>query len=392
MPFTPFLLPITWGIGLLSLALVGGGLYLVWLWYVGAVIGTAYLVGGVASVIWTFAGRRIVLWLLRRPDADEPRATREGPSRRVRRPDGTELQVEFYGPPDAPPIILTHGWGTNSTEWYYAKRQLADRFRLIVWDLPGLGESRGPKDDNYRLEKMADDLEAVVTLAGEQPVILLGHSIGGMITLTFCRRFPEYLGSRVAGLVLVNTTYTSPVRTTSFSGVCRVLQAPVLTPLLHLTIWLSPIVRLMNWLSYLNGSAHIQTALTGFTGHESRGQLDFAARFTPLGSPAVLARGMIATFAYDETATLPAIGVPTLVLTGHLDRVLVPEASLHMCEVVPAACLVKLQPAGHMGLLEQHARFGETVGEFSTRCFGGERVRGGSDRCESTSARPAATR
>jgi pimeloyl-ACP methyl ester carboxylesterase len=391
MPFTPFLLPITWGIGLLSVALIGGGLYLGWLWYVGAVIGTGYLVGAVSSVIWTFAGRWIVLWFLRRPGTDEPRATRTGSSRRVQRPDGTELQVEFYGPPDAPPIILTHGWGTNSTEWYYAKRQLTDRFRLIVWDLPGLGESRGPDDDDYRTEKMADDLEAVLALAGGRPAILLGHSIGGMITLTFCRRFPQHLGRRVAGLVLVNTTHTNPVRTTSFSGVCRVLQAPLLKPLLHLTIWLSPLVRLMSWLSYLNGWAHVQAALSGFTGHESRGHLDFAAQFTPRCSPAVLARGMLATFAYDETATLPTIGVPTLVLTGHLDRVLVPEASVRMSEEVPTARLVQLRPAGHMGLLEQHARFGEVVAEFSASCFGAERARGAAW-SESSSTRPAATR
>jgi pimeloyl-ACP methyl ester carboxylesterase len=374
MPFTPFVLPITWTLGLLSLVLLGGGAYLIWLWYVGAVVGAAYLAVGCASVIWTFAGRWIILLLWRRPGADEPHGTRTGSTRSIRRPDGTELRVELYGRPDGPTIILTHGWGTNSTEWYYAKRALADRFRLIVWDLPGLGKSRGPKNGNYSLEKMAEDLEAVVDLVGERPVILLGHSIGGMITLTFCRRFRHELRRRVAGLVLVNTTYTNPVLTTSFSGFCRAMQAPLLTPLLYLTIWMSPIVRLMNWLSYLNGSTHIQTALTGFTGHETRGQLDFTARYTPLCSPAVLARGALATFEYDETATLPAIDVPTLVVTGHLDRVLVPEASAHIRDVIPAAELVYLRPAGHMGLFEQHGRLNEVVTQFGAKCVRSERV------------------
>jgi pimeloyl-ACP methyl ester carboxylesterase len=131
----------------------------------------------------------------------------------------------------------------------------------------------------------------------------------------------------------------------------------------------------MNWLSYFNGSTHLQTILSGFTGQESRGQLDFAARFTPLCSPAVLARGMLATFTYEETATLPTINVPTLVLTGHLDRVLVPEASRIISEAIPSASLVTLQPAGHMGLLEQHEHFDDAVSQFSTQCFGGDRVR-----------------
>ena len=123
---------------------------------------------------------------------------------------------------------------------------MGECFRLIVWDLPGVGKSRGPKDGNYRLEKMAEDLEAVVVLAGARPVILLGHSMGGMITQIFCRRLRDELRGRVAGLILVNTTYTNQVLTTSFSGSCRTMQGPLLTPLLYLAIWLSPIVRLMN--------------------------------------------------------------------------------------------------------------------------------------------------
>jgi pimeloyl-ACP methyl ester carboxylesterase len=356
-------------VGLLSLALLGSGAYLIWLWYVGAVVGAGYLAAGCASVIWTFAGRWIVLTLWRRPGADEPDGTRTDAFETIRRPDGSELRVEFYGRPDGPTIVLTHGWGTTSTEWYYAKRALGERFRLIVWDLPGVGKSRGPKDGNYRLEKMADDLEAVVALAGERPVVLLGHSMGGMITQIFCRRRRDELGASVAGLILVNTTYTNPVLTTSFSRFCRAMQGPLLTPLLYLAIWLSPVMRLMNWLSYLNGSAHIQSALTGFTGHETRGQLDFTARYTPLYSPGVLARGALATFDFDETATLPTINVPTLVVAGHLDRVLVPEASVRIRDLIPTAQLEILRPAGHMGLLEQHARFNEVVAQFSTACF-----------------------
>jgi pimeloyl-ACP methyl ester carboxylesterase len=367
MLLMPYVLPV-WLLGLLSLGLIGGGLYLIWAWYVGAVVGTAYLVAGVAMVVWTFAGRAIVLLLLRRPGPDEPSAMRTGSVERVRRPDGTELQVECYGPPGAPPIVMTHGSGTNSTEWYYAKRQLADRFRLIVWDLPGLGKSSEPKDKSYQLEKLARDLEAVLPLAGGQPAILLGHSMGGMIILTFCRLFPQYLGRQVAGLVLLNTTYTNPLKTTTFSGFFQAIQKPVLEPLLHLTIWLSPIVWLLNWMSYLNGSAHIWSALTGFAGHETRGQLDFATLFTPLASPAVQARGALAMFDYDETATLGTIGVPVLVIAGHLDRMTIPEASVRIAEAVPTAKLVKLAPAGHMSMLEQNEAFTRAVAEFSATC------------------------
>jgi hypothetical protein len=63
-----------------------------------------------------------------------------------------------------------------------------------------------------------------------------------MITLTFCRLFPQALGNRVKGIALVQTTYTNPVRTTNMAALLGALERPVIVPLLHLTIWLSPLL------------------------------------------------------------------------------------------------------------------------------------------------------
>ncbi|QSJ14321.1 alpha/beta fold hydrolase [Nostoc sp. UHCC 0702] len=120
-----------------------------------------------------------------------------------------------------------------------------------------MGKSSRPKNNDYSLEKYARDLAAVIDIAGDKPVILLGHSMGGMINLTFCRLFPEQLKRRVASLILVDTTYTNPVKTCIFSSLVRKLQKPLLEPLLYLTILLSPIFWLMTWLSYLNGLLYI---------------------------------------------------------------------------------------------------------------------------------------
>jgi pimeloyl-ACP methyl ester carboxylesterase len=164
-----------------------------------------------------------------------------------------------------------------------------------------------------------------------------------------------------------------------FGAAARLQQGPLWVPLLHLTIWLSPLIRLMNWLSYRNGTAHLFTMATGFGGHESRGQLDLAARFTPMASPAVLARGMLAMFSFDETATLPTITLPTLVVTADVDRVTVPAASRTIGRTVPNAELVELSPAGHMAPLEQHGPFAEALARFCDHCFAarapGDRLR-----------------
>lgn len=330
---------------------------------------TAFLAVGLSMLLWAIPmGPALNLRrLMRRPGPDEPRSLRTGEVQRLTRPDGSELRVELYGPPDGPPVVLTHGWGMDSDEWYYVKKDLS-QCRLIVWDLPGLGLSKQPDNHDYSLENLARDLDAVIDVAGGRPVVLLGHSIGGMISLTHCKVFPQAMGTRVCGLVLVDTTYTNPVRTTSMAGLKTALEKPVFVPLLHLTIWLSPLVRVMNWLSYWNGSAHKSSESSGFSGNETRGQLDFVARYTPRASPAVTARGMLGMLRYDATDTLRTISVPTLIITGDRDSVCKPEASERMRAEIPAAELVTFSPAKHEGLLEHHEKFSEAIQSFVTRC------------------------
>jgi pimeloyl-ACP methyl ester carboxylesterase len=360
----PFPLLLSWLFTLVSLAILGGGLYLLWAWYVGAVVGTLYLVGGVVMTLWSFAGRWIVLYGFRRGGGDEPRALPPDSVHRLERPDGTDLYVAAYGDPSSPPVVFTHGAGNTSSAWYYAQRHLADRFRVIVWDLPGLGSSRGPRNHDYSLEKHARDLEAVVGFVGGGRTVLVGHSLGGMVVQTFCRLFPERLGSDISGLALIDTSPTNPIHTTTAAGLAQAIQKPLLEPLLHVVIWLSPLLQMLNWLGYLNGTAHIGASLTGFAGTETRGQLDLATRYSPMAPPAVLARETLAMFRYDATAVLPTLPVPVLVVTGHLDRMIVPETSRRMHNSIPNAELLVLEPAGHQGIFEQHDSLIDALNTF----------------------------
>lgn len=386
-----------WFLGLFSWILLGVGIYLGHRWYqqawsydlnlqrsyfdphIGYNHETFLLFVAAALLLAVFAGgilvRLILGLLLKAPSGGRgapPKHSREGATvSRLGRPDGSELRVECYGDQDAPPIILTHGWGANSTEWDYLKQELARDFRLIVWDLPGLGRSTRPANRDFSMENLSRHLEAVLKLAGDQPAILLGHSIGGMITLTFCRLFPEALATRVRAIALIQTTYTNPVRTTSMAGLLTALEGPVIIPLLHLTIWLSPLIWLSNLMSYLNGSALLSTKSSGFAGTETMEELEFVTRFQIQASPAVMARGMLGMLRYDATETLKTITVPALVLAGDKDSVCKPEASQRMQREIPHAQLAELTPAKHMGLIEHHTHFAKVIRKFSSLCFGG---------------------
>src|SRR5580700_8925671 len=385
-----------WFLGLLSWILLGLGIYLSQEWYhhawsydlnphrsyfdphIGNNHQTRLIIIAACLLFMVLGGGLIVRGILsllakaKNPKGvgQLPKKSREGATiSQLGRPDGSQLRVECYGREDAPPIILTHGWGANSTEWDYLKKELANDFRLIVWDLPGLGRSTRPTNRDYSMENLSRDLEAVLRLACDRPAVLLGHSIGGMITLTFCRMFPRALRARVKAIALVQTTYTNPVRTTHMAGLLTALERPVIVPLLHLTIWLSPLIWLSNLMSYLNGSALLSTKSSGFAGTETWEELDFVARFQLQASPAVLARGMLGMLRYDATAVLKGINVPALVLAGDRDSVCKPEASERMRRDIPGAQLTHLVPAKHMGLIEHHTRFAQIVKTFASLCL-----------------------
>ncbi len=351
---------------LVSLAVLAAAAWLLWSWWDGydlvSARGVAYHAHGPAWRLWTGigllawsvgVGRLVVLALLR--GGHTPMHSRTA-GVEVAAPDGARLHVETSGLSTGPAVILTHGWGLNSTAWGDFKQALGARYRVVAWDLPGLGRS-GRMRDPYSLDGFARALAAVVEHAGPGPVLLVGHSIGGMTTQTFFRDAPEALRRRVAGVVLIDTTHQDPTATMWLGGLWRALKAPLIRPLMHLSIWLSPLVWLSSWQGYLSGSNHIVMRLTGFGRFATRGQVELTARLAAKGSPAVQALGNLAMLRWRMTDDLAAIAAPTLVLTGTRDIVTLPIASRQIAGGVPGAILKEVKGCGHMGFMEGHDRY-----------------------------------
>ncbi len=134
-----------------------------------------------ALLLWVFAGRFVVS-AFHPTGAAAPDLAR-GTTSRLRGASGAELAVTHYGPADGPVLVFTHGWGADRRDWAYAIGALPGHFHVVAWDLPGLGESSPIPDGDYSMSKMAGDLDSVVSSMKGRPVILVGHSIGGMLNI-----------------------------------------------------------------------------------------------------------------------------------------------------------------------------------------------------------------
>ncbi len=159
---------------------------------------TAYLITGLMLLGWCCGGGCLLSPRLLRRAGDDPHAIKEkGNTQPILLPDGSKLMTRVFGPIEGEPIVMTHGWGLDGNEWCYSKEELGNSYRLILWDLPGLGGSDRPKDRDWSLERLARNLDRVIQTTGAKPVTLVGHSIGVMIVLkTLSNQLPARMALR----------------------------------------------------------------------------------------------------------------------------------------------------------------------------------------------------
>ena len=354
-----------------SLTVFAIAVWLLWSWYdadhVAETLGWAEpsdvrLWWGLPLMAFSLFGRIPVLMLLGRGETTALARRAEGAA--IPGADGALLHVEMEGATTGPILVFTHGWGLSARIWAEARADLGARFGLVFWDLPGLGRSGRPTA-GYSIEGFAQDLYSVIdSLPEDRPVILVGHSIGGMTVQAFCAGHPELLNRRVAAIVLENTTHANPLETMIFPRVFRPLQ-PVVELACRLDMVLSPALWAMNWQAWLSGSTHLAARLAAFGARPTREQLDRAARLVTKNSPAVQARGVLAMLHWSITDRLPRIDVPALVFVGGRDLITRDHAGEAIAAALPQARLVRVEDAGHMGPVEKAGVYNEQIGDFA---------------------------
>jgi len=260
--------------------------------------------------------------------------------------DDAEIFYEVMG--DGPPLVLLHAFPANHELWQPAAQALATRYRVILPDLRGHGES-GAGEGPATMAKHAMDVARILDREDVGRAPFAGVSIGGYVLFEFWRRYR----GRVAALVLCNTKAQADTP----EGRAGRLQAA--TDVMERGT--EPFFESM------------LPKLMGKTTHQARPDLvEGALRMMRKMSPedvALVQRGMAER--PDSLETLKTINVPTLIVTGDEDALTgVAEAEL-MKKKTSGSQMKMVAKAGHYSPWEQPEEVGRIVRQFVDAVHGG---------------------
>lgn len=235
----------------------------------------------------------------------------------------------------APILVMLHGYTGSKENWYPLVRALAGRYRLLIPDLPGWGESERRPEARYGFPEQASHVAAFLrAVVPDQPVVLLGHSMGGGIAALVAARYPQL----VAKLGLLNA---AGVRFADNRFGLDVLAG-------HNPFAVTDAASLQR---YLDAVFHRTDAKPWIPWPAS------VAVIAQRRADAAFEQAVLACIGRSDEALLPGdeavnIHLPTLLLWGRQDAVIDVSAMAIYASRIPQAQQCLLDDCGHMSLME----------------------------------------
>ncbi len=270
-------------------------------------------------------------------------------SRTVRTDDGVDLHVEVDGDPDARlTVVLSHGFTARLAEWELQRAALRSRARLVLWDQRGHGRSGWTPLTRATIDRTGRDLGQVLdAVVPSGPVVLAGHSMGGMSILALARQRPGLFGDRVVGAFLLATSAGGLVETGVLGRLVTLLRRLGLLPLyLRAVQAAAPVLERFRWRGSPVGRWFTRRLLFGRDDADPARVRLVQGLLEETHWPVVAA--FYATFLdHDETAALEVLSrVPVTVVAATHDRLTPAAHGRRIAEAVGAE-LVIVPGAGH---------------------------------------------
>ena len=286
----------------------------------------------------------------------EPGSPGGGRAEQVSTSDGTQLHAEVHGADDAPvTLVFSHGYCLSSRSWTFQRQDLAGLGRTVFWDQRGHGRSAVGPPRHATIDQLGQDLGAVLdACAPAGPLVLIGHSMGGMTIMSLAQQRPELFAERVLGVGLLSTS-AGGLDQAALGGVPRLAG-----PLVHRAVprVMSGYARLPGFMAAARamGSDFAQ-ALTrrwAYASPVNPALVRFTAEMIGSTPPEVIGSFLPAFSAHDTTAGLAELnrGVETLVLVGDHDLLTPVQHSEAIIAAVHGAELHVVPRAGHLVMLE----------------------------------------
>ncbi|WP_344569988.1 alpha/beta hydrolase [Streptomyces axinellae] len=268
-------------------------------------------------------------------------------------------------------VVFSHGYCLNQDVWHFQRAALRGAVRAVYWDQRSHGRSaRAPAGEPVSIDLLGRDLKAVLDAAvPEGPVVLVGHSMGGMTVMALAEQYPEYVAERVAGVGFLGTSAGGLAEVTYGLPAAGVRAVRRLVP---------GVLRALGSQSELVERGRRATAdlfagvvkrySFGSVGEVDPGVARFAERLIESVPVDVVAQFYPAFAEHEKTGALAAFGeLPALVLAGDRDLLTPSEHSERIAGALPDAAFVILEATGHLLMLERPERVNEHVAALLAR-------------------------
>ncbi|EID17060.1 alpha/beta hydrolase [Mycobacterium xenopi RIVM700367] len=313
------------------------------------------------GAVSTIAAVSVARSMTRRAHAEDPYADEDfevldaDRSYVVTTPDGVPLAVREAGPTDAPlTVVFAHGFCLRMGAFHFQRIRLSEEWgpqvRMIFYDQRGHGRSGEASPETYTVTQLGRDLETVLqVVAPRGPVVLVGHSMGGMTVLSHARQYSQYYGDRIVGAALIS----SAAEGVSRSLLGEILKNPALEAV-RFTARSAP--KLVHRGRRATRSLIKPILVAASYGDEkiSPSVVAFSQKMM-YGTPIPTLVGFLhALETLDETAALPTVAkIPTLIACGDRDLLTPAEYSRDMAAALPDSELLIVEGAGHLVQLEK---------------------------------------